>query len=611
VLQFFEKLKAFVSNFFIGFKNIFSPIFQRARKNPHEFQKNLDKKLIFSLGKSRWPNIKQIKYLPRVLAPKEKKIINGLGLVIFACLLVIVFNFYLTNIKMVPAAGGEYVEGLVGSPRYINPLLAQNNDADLDISALVFSGLFRKDKELVPVSDLVSSYNISTDGKVYTLFLRQDAFWQDGETLSADDIIFTINSIQNPEFRSPLSWRLTGVTAEKIDDHTVKLSLLEPYGPFLENLTFGILPAHLWSEVPPINANLAEYNTKPIGSGPWQFKSLTKDKFGNVRSYTLVRNEKYYGQKPYINKITFKFYSDFPSLVDALNSKEIEGLSLLPKEYRETIKNKNAKFYSFELPQYTALFINPQHNDILKDKNIRQALAYGIDREKILAEVLKSEGQLADGPIMPGFSGYNPDIKKYAYSQATAKELLDKTNWKPDGTIRKNKTKELEINLVAVDQPENNKTAELIKKNWEALGIKVNLEIVSGTEIQKDIIAPRSYDILLYSEVTSNDPDLYPFWHSSQVRDPGLNLTNLPNRHGDELLETARTAQDRATRDKNYTQFQTILAEDLPAIFLYYPTYTYLADKKIKGLDQEHIIVPADRFIGLANWYINTKRSWK
>jgi len=622
VTNYFKKITSLISDFYLKFKNWFLNILfkneggkkflEKFRKPPQEWQKNLDKKLTLSLTKSRFPSLKQVKYLSRVLSKKEIKIIKSLSIIIFISLIFLGTTFYFQHITKVPVLGGEYVEGLVGFPQYINPLLAQTNDVDMDISRLVFSSLFRYNQKLELVPDLVSSYEISKDGKIYTLYLRKDAKWHDGENFTAEDVIFTVESIQNPEFRSPLAPSLRGIKLEKIDDYVIKFILLEPYAPFLENLTFGILPEHLWINIPPINANLAEYNIKPIGSGPFKFKSLVKDKLGNIKSYTLVRNENYYNQKSYLKKITFKFFPNFEEAVQALKTKEIEGISFLPKEFKRTIKNKNLKYYSFELPQYTALFFNPKNNEILKDKNIRQALAYSIDREKIINEVLKDEGRIIDSPILPGFLGFNPDLKKYKFDPKIAGELLDKAGFELKEGKRKNKNnEELEITLTTVDQSENYKTGELIKKNWEDLGLKVNLQIISTNQVQRKIIKPRAYEILLYSEIIGTDPDPFPFWHSSQISDPGLNLAILPNRHIDQLLEEARKTNDREEKRMKYIQFQNILAEEVPAIFLYNPTYSYVTHKKIKGLELNRIMVPADRFIEIEKWYIKTKRVWK
>jgi peptide/nickel transport system substrate-binding protein len=611
VNKYFQKIKNFIIFSFAQIKNLALKLLSKIKKPQQHWQNQLDKKLTLSLTKNRLPNLKQLKYLPHVLSQGERKIVKIFTAIILICLFALGIVAYFKNTKEAPAFGGEYTEGLIGSPRYLNPLLAQTNDADLDLASLIFSGLFKHNQNLETIPDIASSYEISSDNKVYTIYLRKNVKWHNGENFTADDVIFTVNMIRDPAFRSPLLPSLRGIKAEKIDDYVLKFTLLEPYAPFLENLTFGILPGHLWINIPPANANLAEYNIKPIGTGPFQFKSLTKDKFGNIRSYVLASNENFYDDKSYIKKLTFKFYPDFESAIDALKSKEIEGLSYLPKEFQGTIKNKDLKSYSFNLPQYTALFFNPKNNDALKDKLVRQALAYNIDRDKIINEVLKGDGQKIDSPILPGFIGFNPDIKKYNFDPAAAAGLMDQANWKLIDGKRKNKDKQLELTLTTVDQSENYNAVEIIKNNWEALGIKVNLQIIPTSQIQKEAIEPRNYQILLYSEIIGADPDPYPFWHSSQISNPGLNLAVIPDRNIDQLLEEARKTNDIEERKLKYIQFQNILAENIPAIFLYNPIYTYITSKDIKGINLTRIIVPDDRFAEIEKWYINTRRVWQ
>lgn len=631
-------------------------------KNPFSKQTDLDKQLVYSLKKKgKIPSFKQLKHLPKVLSPKEYFLIKLLGVIILFCLIFIGTDWYWKNVQFVPRDGGEFIEGEVGSPIYINPLLAQTNEVDLDISNLVFSGLMKFDKTGQLIPDLASSYEISPDQTTYVFHIKENVLWHDGEKLTADDIIFTVKNAQDPQFKSPLLYSLKGIKIEKVDDNTIKFTLKTPYTPFLSILTFGILPSHLWSNIPPENSRLVEYNLKPIGSGPWQFKSLTKDKQGNIKSYTLEKNKNNYGSKPYLNEITFKFYAETEEVIQAALNKQIQGISFTPKEYLDKVtKNKNLVVHSLRLPQYTAVFFNKRNNILLKNKTIRESLAYSIDKERILKEVLKQEGDIIYGPILPGYSGYHPDIKKYELDFAKANQLLDNDGWKkltpaeylevekalqdkqkeeaaknqpasntPIATtapaaavtaeqiievdpgqefFRQKKDSILKITLTTVDQPEYVKAAEIIKENWQKIGFKVKLNIIDGEKMQQEIIKPRAYDALLYGEIVGSDPDPYPFWHSSQADDPGLNLALFFDPDADKLIIEARKTTDLSAREKKYIEFQNILAQDIPAIFLYNPTYTYIIDKNIKGFDLTQIILPSDRFNNLDQWYVKTRR---
>ena len=639
-------------------------------------QNNLDQKLVHSLNPKKAPNLKQLKYLPKVLSSKEKKLVMGLLLLTIISIVFIGVNFYLQN--FLPAQGGEYTEGLVGAPQYINPLLSQTNDVDSDISRLIFSGLLKYDQQLQLINDLAESWETAEDQKSYTFILKEDIKWHDGQPLTADDIIFTVRSIQDPDFKSPLLVSFRGIEIEKIDERTTKFILPdEPYPAFLEIMTFGILPEHIWGEIPPINANLTEYNLKPVGSGPWQFKSLAKDRLGNIKSYAIVANPDYYGPKPYLEKLAFKFYPNFQIAVEALKNHSIEGISFLPKELKkEIINQKSLNFYSFYLPQYTAIFFNQKENEFLKEKSVRQSLVAAIDKSKILSEALQLEGEIIDGPILPGFFGQESTTKKNGFDPEQANITLDEAGWvqitptdyqtflkqqaeealkeleknkeedednnsgsgdelsadnqatttqdfepeleldeeviqDPQPFYRKKDNQILEITLTTVDQPENIKAVELIQEFWQNIGVKTNLEIIESNRISRETIKPRNYQALLFGIIVGSDPDPYPFWHSSQSQDPGLNLTLFANRNADKLLEDARKTVDEEQRQEKYIQFQNILTTELPAIFLYNPTYTYVNSQKIKGLDIDRVTLPADRFNNLSDWYIKTNRKYK
>ncbi|MBU1165137.1 hypothetical protein KKA15_06295 [Patescibacteria group bacterium] len=639
-----------------------------------QYQNELDKKLVYSLSENKLPKPKQLKHLKKTLSKKELWLVRVAALIILISLIFLGVKFYLANFLPTPIVGGEHTEGLIGAPQYVNPLLSQTNDVDSDLANLIFSGLLKYDKDLNLVPDLASEYQISEDQKAYTFTLRQNVLWHDSnlddpKQFTANDVIFTVESILDPDFKSPILPSLRGVEIQKIDDYTIAFTLPEAFPPFLEALTFGILPEHIWLEVPPANANLNEYNIKPVGTGMWQFVKLNKDSLGNIKSYILEPNPNYYGQKPYLEKLTFKFYPDFETAVDSLKSKSVGGISFLPKRLKDDLKNStNLNFHSFNLPQYTAIFFNQKQNEILKNKGVRSALRLAIDKPTILSEALRLEGQIIDGPILPGYPGYGPSQEDISYNPQQANQTLEDTGWKqleiddykkileeefnkiqgekekekadaegeetspeeglteeeltleeylesklvPDQPFyRQNDDKILQITLTTVDQPENLKAAELIANFWQQVGVTTNLNIVEGARVSREVIKPRNYEALLFGIIAGADPDPFPFWHSSQNQDPGLNLANYANRKVDTLLEEARKSTDAQKRQESYSEFQNIIISEIPAIFLFNPTYTYVLDKDIKGIDISRIVIPSDRFNNIEEWYIKTKRKYK
>ena len=345
--------------------------------------------MVFSLAKSRFPSFQQLRYISNYLSKTEWIIIRILLVFTILCIIVLGFRFYSRHITYLPKPGGDYTEALVGQPKHINPILCQTNDVDMDLSHLIYSGLFKYNEKQELVPDLAESYEVSEDQKTYTIKLKPNILWHNGNSLLIDDVIFTIETILDPDFKSPLYSSLKGITLERVDDQTINLILKEPFAPFLSNLTFGILPAHIWADVPSTNFALAEQNIKPIGSGPFEFNEYKKDKTGYIKSYSLIRNENYYGSKPYLKELFFKFYPDFESATDALKKNKVEGISYLPKDLKSKLeKNKNLIHYSLQLPQYTAVFLN-QKNNLLKTKEIKQALTFSTNKAKILQEALK------------------------------------------------------------------------------------------------------------------------------------------------------------------------------------------------------------------------------
>lgn len=605
--------------------------FFRGRKNPRQekikkiqFQTQIDQKLVANLSSpKKLPSFRQVKYLGKFLSGKESIIIKSLLAIVLISILVLGVNLYWINSSSKAAFGGEYTESLVGSLRFINPILSQTNDVDLDLSYLMFSGLIKFDPELGLVPDLAENFQISEDHKEYTFKLREDLYWDDNEKLDSDDVIFTIDRIKNPKTKSPIIFNFSGVTVERIDEFSVKFKLEKPFAPFLESLTFGILPEHIWLDILPENMSLAEYNSKPVGNGTYKIKSLTKERSGAIKSLTLIRNELYHGQKPYIEKLTFKFYPDFNTAIDAINNKNTEGMSYLPAQLKEEIfNNRGLHFHQFSLPQYTAIFMNAQVTSPLKDKSVRKALAYSLDKQQILDSVYESSASVIDSPLLPGYIGYYEDIKKYNFNIEEAKKILQDAGWEltdyttQDGQeaypfqVRKKDDSYLEIALTVPNQTEFEKTAKQIQKFWQQIGVKTNLEILDANMIQREKIKNRDYQMLLYGEILGTDPDPYPFWHSTQCQHPGLNLSCFRNGKADKLLEEARKTSSIEDREKKYVEFQDIIVEEMPAIFLFNTTYTYPVSKKIKGISTHQIIIPAHRFSKISSWYIKTDRIW-
>lgn len=521
---------------------------------------------------------------------------------------------YLKNTKEVAAYKGEYAEGLVGQPRFINPVLSQTNDIDSDLSALIFSGLMKLDEKGNLVPDAAEKFEIGNDKLSYTFYLKKNIKWHDDRNLTSDDVIFTLQTIQNKDFNSPLRTNWKGVRAEKLDEYSLKFTLKNAYAPFLNNLTFGILPKHLWEFIGSGNFPLAEYNLKPIGSGPYKFRMLSKDKSGKINSIELASNDNYYFKTPYIKKIVIKFYENENEAVSAFNKKEIKGIGYVSPDSKKMIMdNENTSIRRLNIPRYFAIFFNQTKSKTLSDKIVRTALANALDRDKLINEIYEGNGIKTDSPIPSQLLGSNPDVKTYDYSSNDAKNALEAAGWQDkDGDgIREKEDVKLSFTLVTTDWPETVEASLILKDMWEEIGASVDIKNLGVNDLQNDYIKSRSYEALLFGEILNYDPDPFAFWHSSQKKDPGLNFSLYDNAEMDKLLEDARQETSLDRKAEKYKKFQEVVTEDIPAIFLYSPYYLYIQNNNVRGTNLNNIVVPSNRFNNVEDWYVNTSRIWK
>ncbi|KKT70818.1 MAG: hypothetical protein UW66_C0037G0005 [Candidatus Moranbacteria bacterium GW2011_GWF1_44_4] len=547
----------------------------------------------------------------QAFSSRERFTVNILILVIIVSLTGTVLGFYFHFTKKVPIPGGEYIEGIVGQPLYVNPVLAGSNDADADLASLIYSGLFKYGSDGKLIADLAESYEVSEDKLTYTIHLKKDVKWHDGESFTADDALFTVQVIQDPIYKSPLRQSWQGVGAEVSDENTIRFILQTPYAFFLNNLTVGILPRHIWESVAPGNFPLAEYNLRPIGTGCYRFSDFEKDGEGNILSYTLEANENYYGQKPFITSMQFSFFFDEDSLLQAYNDKQVFGMSYISPARLADLKSKrSSNILSINIPRYFAFFFNQQKSKVLANREVRKALSLAIDRQAIIRDILSGEGKEIFSPISPGTFGFTDDVKKFEFDAGKANETLENDGWKKgDDGFRKKDNLPLEFSLVTTDWPDLAETADMLKQQWEAVGAKVNVESLPVVaDIQQNYIRPREYDALLFGQVLGVDPDPYAFWHSSQTRDPGLNLALYSNQNVDKILEKIRLETDEGKRAELLKEFQQTVTDDVPALFLYSPNYLYVVNKKVEGISIRSMVTPDKRFSNVENWYVKTKR---
>jgi peptide/nickel transport system substrate-binding protein len=518
--------------------------------------------------------------------------------------LIVVGGFYLARATMaIPAAGGEYSEGAVGQPEYVNPVIASSK-TDLGLVKLVYSSL----------SDIAASVTASPDMRTWNVRLKENITWQDGQKLTSDDVIFTVQKIQDPTANSPLYASWQGVAATRVSELEVQFNLANPYAFFGDNINnLYILPKHLFSETPPANWRLSDYNLKPIGSGPYKFVSYNKGTDGFISSYNLATWNGYGGTPPLIQNFDFQFFNDENALVQSFNAGQIDGFGNVSPEDKSEIERPYDTF-SWRTSGYYAIFWNQSKNLALQDPAVREALSAALDRDALVTAALGGNGVPEYGPI-PTEAKYSVSITQTS-SQAYAASLLDAAGWKTgsDGmrakTIQKSAVP-LVINLTVPQIDFLAKTAAFVQSAWQTLGVQVNVLPASANDIVGTTIKNRDYEALLFGNVLGPSSDLYSFWDSSQRFSPGLNLAIYSNTKVDNDVESARQNADDASRTQQFTDAEQRIAADNPAVFLYSPDYIYVTNKNVRGIATNLLADPSDRFREIGTWYLNTARVLK
>ncbi|MEK7630026.1 MAG: ABC transporter substrate-binding protein [Patescibacteria group bacterium] len=498
--------------------------------------------------------------------------------------------------EIAPIAGGSFHEGIIGQPTFINPIIS-GNQTDHDLSALIFDRL----------SNLATSYEPDKDNRVFTVKLKEDLVWDDNEPLTSDDVIYTINAIQNPENHSPLFKNWQGVEAERVSELQVKFTLPTSYVFFKNNLErLPIIPKHIFDKIPLDNIGLSTFSLRPVGDGPYKFESFKTRRDGFITEYRFVRNDLYHGSKPYIQDFYFNFYSSEKELFAAFRQREIGGFGeLLP--LRDKIgKTSNAVVEKMPMARYYGVFMNPIANSILKDINLRKALIAATPREKIITEVMSGEVTTVTSPLVKNLVNVgSSSVENDNYNPATAKDLIKKVVL-PKGTT------EINLTLIVPQIDFLEKTAEILKQEWLAIGInRVNIIALNPDDLVDRVIKTREYDLVLFGNVLENPIDLFPFWHSSQRFYPGLNLSMYQNFDVDKTIETIRKTTDENTRNGLIIKAQNLITNDAPAIFLFSLPYYYVHNERLEGVDSPLIAMSADRFKNITDWNVLRARVFK
>ena len=520
-----------------------------------------------------------------------------------------------------PAEGGAYTEALVGRIVRLNPLFDYNNQVDRDIDSVLYRGLVSFDARGLPQPELAEGWSVSADGTLYTVTLRGEARWHDGQPVSADDVIYTFSQFQDPDYPGPADlvemWQ--GINLIRLDERTVQFQLPEPFAPFLDYLATGLLPDHLLRGAQVEDLIDHPFNLEPVGTGPFRFERFLLEE-GRIDGVGMVAFEDFYQDRPFLDRIEFHTYSSAAQALAAYEAGEVQGLATVDAEmFPELLPDPELNQHSAQLAQAGVVWLNLQHPEktFLSVKEVRQALMLAINRQWLIDEALDGQGIVAAGPILASSWAAAEGLEPVPFDPEQAAFLLDSEEWfLPTGAtpgsneyVRIKEDLQLRFSLTYGDEPKRARIAQVLQENWAAIGVQVDLHPMDPQEVLPEALETSDFEALL-TEIDYGpypDPDPYPFWHDTQI-EGGQNYSGFDDRNSSIWLERARTTPDIAQRAEYYRSFQHRFRDQLPALFLYYPVYSYAIDSAVQGVSLGPLFDPSDRLAGIRDWYRVARR---
>jgi len=523
-----------------------------------------------------------------------------------------------------PVHGGSFAEGVVGQSVRLNPLLDRGNQVDRDINRLLYGALVRFNSFGDPVPELAESFAVSADATLYNFTIRDDAVWHDGEPVTSDDVIYTYSKFSEEGYSAPedLKQLWAEVQIVRLDEKNVQFQLPERFAPFMDYMTVGLLPDHLLRGVDGESLIDHPFNLEPIGSGPFRFEEFQRDENGDVIGVSLTAFEEYVLGSPFLERVEFLFFENSEQALQAFQEGEIDGIGQVSDDILEmALAQPELNLHSVRSPSTTVVFLNTQHPDksYLGEKNFRQALMMAIDRERMIGELLEGQGLIASGPILPGHWAAASNLEPLPFDVAAAEGLLAGLGWEiPTGIlpgapeyVRTDGEKPLSLQLAHLDEPLYFSIAQMLRSSWQKVGIDVELVSFPAQTILSEMLIPREFDAVLTELDASQtaDPDPYSFWHDSQA-ETGQNYSGFEDRNISIWLEQARVTANKERRQELYRDFQFRFRDQVPALMLYHPIFTYAISSDVQGASVGPIFDPSDRFANIGDWFLLVRRGF-
>jgi peptide/nickel transport system substrate-binding protein len=484
--------------------------------------------------------------------------------------------------------GDTMVEASIGAVSGLIPNITSDN-ASHEVGSLIYTGLIKRDASLNFEADLAESWTVSPDCRELTFRLRRDARWHDGQPFTAEDVLFTHHTMTHP--KTPTAYREEFLAVDQIeapDAYTVRVRYRQPYAKSLQSWEMWILPRHLlarYVEEGRLRESPQNWQ-EPVGTGPYRFGELRAGE-----KVVLTANRDFYGPGPFISRVVYRIIPSQATIFMELKAQGVDSANLTALQYQRQSEYPAFRraYRKFRYPSnaYTYFGFNLK-DPRFADVRVRQAFAHAINKRELIEGVVLGLGREATGPYKPGTWVYNPDVRRYAYDPARARQLLAEAGWSEqnaDGLLVKDGQPFTFTIMTNQGNDERKKIAEIIQAALREIGVGAEIRTMEWSSFIKEYVRKRRFEAIVLGWGIGQDPDQYDIWHSSKTGPEQLNVISYRNPEVDALLERGRTSCVNAERKKYYDRLQEILAEDQPLIFLYFRDALPAVTSRIHGIE--------------------------